>query len=98
MRQGQLAVEEAPEVVALPRPSRLGRRGSRRVGAGNATGRAARATPRATRPKLRVLVCSDDPFTRRAFSSGAGAPDMAVVAKVTLTDAVERIAANQKPD
>jgi DNA-binding NarL/FixJ family response regulator len=68
------------------------------VGAGKAAGRAAQATSRATRPKLRVLVCSDDPFTRRAFSSGAGAPDMAVVAKVTLADAVERIAAKHKPD
>jgi DNA-binding NarL/FixJ family response regulator len=45
-----------------------------------------------------VLVCSDDPFTRRAFSSGASAPDMAVVANTTLTDATEALVSGLEPD
>jgi DNA-binding NarL/FixJ family response regulator len=47
---------------------------------------------------LAVLVCSDDPFTRQAFSSGASATDIAVIAKSNLTDAVETLAAELEPD
>jgi DNA-binding NarL/FixJ family response regulator len=45
-----------------------------------------------------VLVCSDDPLTRRAFSSAASARDIAVVAKANLTDAVGTLAAGLEPD
>jgi DNA-binding NarL/FixJ family response regulator len=45
-----------------------------------------------------VLVCSDDPFTRRAFTSGASAPDIAVVAKASLADAADALTAKQNPD
>jgi DNA-binding NarL/FixJ family response regulator len=48
--------------------------------------------------KLRVLVCSADPFTRRAFGSGASAPDIDVVARANLTEAVENLAAELEPD
>jgi DNA-binding NarL/FixJ family response regulator len=45
-----------------------------------------------------VLVCSVDPFTRRAFGSGASAPDIEVVARANLTEAVENLAAEIEPD
>jgi DNA-binding NarL/FixJ family response regulator len=45
-----------------------------------------------------VLVCSDDPFTRRAFGSGAAAPNIAVVAKTTLAEAVDTLASGLEPD
>jgi DNA-binding NarL/FixJ family response regulator len=48
--------------------------------------------------KLSVLVCSADPFTRRAFGSGASAPDIEVVARANLTEAVENLAAELGPD
>ena len=51
-----------------------------------------------TTRKLGVLVCSDDPFTRRAFSSAAGARDIAVVAKLDLTGGVEALAEGLDPD
>jgi DNA-binding NarL/FixJ family response regulator len=52
----------------------------------------------ADKAKLRVLVCSADPFTRRAFGSGASAPDIEVVARTNLTEAVENLAAELEPD
>ncbi len=48
--------------------------------------------------KLKVLVCSADPFTRRAFGTGASAPDIDVVARANLTEAVENLAAELEPD
>jgi DNA-binding NarL/FixJ family response regulator len=45
-----------------------------------------------------VLVCSADPFTRRAFGSGASAPDIEVVARANLTEAVENLAAELEPE
>lgn len=60
--------------------------------------RRSRRSTRAKRPKLSVLVSSDDPFTRRAFSSGATAPDIVVIAKANLTDAVETLVEELEPD
>jgi DNA-binding NarL/FixJ family response regulator len=54
--------------------------------------------PRAVKPKLNVLVCSDDPFTRRAFSSAARAPHIAVIAETTLAQAVDTLASGLEPD
>jgi DNA-binding NarL/FixJ family response regulator len=51
-----------------------------------------------TERKLRVLVCSADPFTRRAFGSAASSPDVDVIARSNLTDAVETLAAELEPD
>jgi two-component system nitrate/nitrite response regulator NarL len=45
-----------------------------------------------------VLVCSDDPFTRRAFSSAARAPHIAVVAETSLAEAVDTLASGLEPD
>ncbi len=52
----------------------------------------------ATKAKLRVLVSSADPFTRRAFDSGASAADIEVIAKSDLSQAVESLAAETEPD
>src|SRR5438045_862019 len=88
----------AVEVAASPRPARRGRRGARRAGAAGSSLRAPDRRPRSSTSKLGVLVCSDDPFTRRAFSSGASARDITVVADASLTDAVETVAAGLQPD
>lgn len=85
------------EIAATPRPRRGGRGATRATAAGSGA-RGSKRAPRATKPKLSVLVCSDDPFTRRAFSSGASAADMAVVANTTLTDAVEALVSGLEPD
>ena len=48
--------------------------------------------------KLSVLVCSDDPVTRRAVSSGVSAPDIAIVAETDLSHAAKTLAAQLEPD
>jgi DNA-binding NarL/FixJ family response regulator len=92
------ALGGGPEVAVSPRPAHRRRRGAKRASAGHSGVRELERAPRATKPKLSALVCSDDPFTRRAFSSGASAPDIAVVAKTTLANAVETLASGLEPD
>jgi len=100
MQHGQWASLAAADLApALARPARgrgasvssIGRRATR------GSGTAKRDSSR-NGTKLRVLVCSADPFTRRAFGSGASAPDIEVVARANLTEAVENLAAELKPD
>lgn len=47
---------------------------------------------------LGVLIGSDDPFTRRAFRSGASAPGIEVLAEGTVTAVAEQMAASLEPD
>lgn len=99
MQHGQWASLAAVDLApVLSRPikgsggsvSPIARGSKRGSGAGRATS--------ANGAKLRVLVCSADPFTRRAFGSGASAPDIDVVARANLTEAVENLAAELEPD
>jgi DNA-binding NarL/FixJ family response regulator len=82
-------------VAALPRDQ--GQHPSR-DGAHKAKQGPPRNHSRAAKSKVDVVVVSDDPFTRRAFSSGARAPDIAVIAKATLAEAVEVIGGEVEPD
>jgi DNA-binding NarL/FixJ family response regulator len=100
MQQSQWASLAAPDTVpALTLPSR-GRR--ERVSAIAEGPRNRRRSANSDTPKknvkLTVLVCSADPFTRRAFGSGASAPDIEVVARANLIEAVENLAAELEPD
>lgn len=99
MQHGQWASLAAADLApALNRPAR--------GGGANVSSIARRAKKRsdadkdapANKSKLRVLVCSADPFTRRAFGSGASAPDIEVVARANLMEAVENLAAELEPD
>ena len=47
---------------------------------------------------LGVLVASDDPFTRRAFRSGASVPGIEVIAEGTVAAVAEQMAASLQPD
>lgn len=47
---------------------------------------------------LGVLIGSDDPFTRRAFRSGASAPGIEVLAEGTVTAVADQLAAAIEPD
>lgn len=53
---------------------------------------------RAASPQLRVLVGSDDPFTRRAFRSGARSPGIEVLGEGTVVSVAEQLAAQLEPD
>lgn len=102
----------AATVAAKPstsKPRRAARRADRRSGAAarpsangptaepSASGPSAKDGPTA-KAKLRVLVSSADPFTRRAFDSGASAADIEVIARSDLSQAVETLAAETEPD
>lgn len=96
---GDLKVEgSTPELAGSPRPARRGRRGARRPVSASSGARVSGRAPRTAKPRLNVLVCSDDPFTRRAFSSGARAPHIAVIAETTLAEAVHALASGLEPD
>jgi DNA-binding NarL/FixJ family response regulator len=88
----------APRVTERPGAARRGRRSASGAEADGSGARASRRSRRKTKPKLSVLVCSDDPLTRRAFSSGVSAPDMTVVTKTTLAEAIETVASGLEPD
>ncbi len=101
MHQGQWVMLAAADAgPALARPVRGSTTRREAASGGPASSREARSRPDVSSRdgKLRVLVSSADPFTRRGFGSGARAPDIEVVAKVNLNEAVENLAAELEPD
>jgi DNA-binding NarL/FixJ family response regulator len=100
MQQGRWASLAAAEIAPeLMRPARG--RPSAPASIADASGKGSgsgRHKKPADAVKLSVLVCSADPFTRRAFGSGASAPDIEVLARTNLTEAVETLAAELEPD
>ncbi len=84
-------------LAAMP-PSGRARRTRARRGAPGERPTIVPTDARTNGTKLRVLVCSADPFTRRAFGVGASAPGIDVIARANLSEAVENIAAELDPD
>jgi DNA-binding NarL/FixJ family response regulator len=93
-------LEGTASLVPVSSNERAGRarRSKRRREASSSPAAHSASSVRTGGSKLRVLVCSADPFTRRAFGAGASAPDIEVIARANLTEAVETLAAELEPD
>jgi DNA-binding NarL/FixJ family response regulator len=99
MQHGQWASLAAADLApALSRPLKGGGASVSSIAQRSKRSSGSRKDAGASGTKLRVLVCSADPFTRRAFGSGASASDIEVVARANLTEAVENLAAELEPD